>query len=66
MEGFFAKLSNSRLRFAQGDVAASGEATNAWIPVVPRMGLRLSYLRCGSSTTCKFSDVLSNALGLYN
>jgi hypothetical protein len=29
MEGFFAKLSNSRLRFAQGDVEASREATDA-------------------------------------
>jgi hypothetical protein len=27
--GLFAKLSNSRLRFAQGDVAASREATDA-------------------------------------
>jgi hypothetical protein len=31
--------------FRKGDVASNGEATDASIAVVPRIGMRLSYLR---------------------
>jgi hypothetical protein len=44
-DGFSAKLSARCGRLADGDVSSSREATDASVPLVPRMGLGLSYLR---------------------
>jgi hypothetical protein len=44
-DGFSAKLPARCGVLADGDVSSSGEATDASIPLVPRMGLDLSYLR---------------------